>query len=323
MSLDRALDGVPFAVDKFRCLEAARMLAKYKPDDETFPWSAAAPLTQLTFKTLFISICHRMNWDVMQSALASWMLPDTDKRLPEFAETPPSQIRQLLVSYPKQDRVLAHQRAAMLRDTAGSLLRISQSDGVLDRLFEHPYLDGPGGFYEVFGQIAAFQGDPLEKKIRVLAHDLHREGIMRFADPENLRPAVEYHLIRLYLRTGRVFPTRPAVIEALTGEPRPARRRLVMVLREAVDHAMRDTALYAGLDVATLNYLEWQLARTICVSELGEDWHPHCLDAPARELPHDVARLVEGPCPYSQGCRTLGDRGYNWFNEPQFEKAIY
>ena len=323
MSLDRALDGVPFAVDKFRCLEAARMLATFKPDDEIFTWSLASPLTQLTFKTLFISICHRMNWDILQSALASWMLPDTDHRLPEFAATPPKQIRHLLASYPKQERVLAHQRAAMLRDTATSLMELSQPGGAIHRLLEQPHLDGPGGFYEVFGQIAAFQGDPLEKKIRVLAHDLYREGIMRFVDPENLRPAVEYHLLRLYLRTGRVFPTHPSVVEALTGEPRPARRRLVMLLRETVDQAMRDTAHYASLDVATLNYLEWQLARTICVSELGPEWHPHCLAAPAQELPHDVARIVSGPCPYNQACRTLGDRGYEWFNEPQFEKAIY
>lgn len=323
MSLDRALDGVPFAIDKFRCLEAARMLAAFKPDEETFLWSSSSPLTQLTFKTLFVSICHRMNWDIMQSALASWMLPDTDGRLPEFVETTPRQIRFLLASYPKQERVLPRQRAAMLRDTAASLLRLSRPGGAINRLLERPYLDGPGGFYEVFGQIAAFQGDPLEKKIRVLAHDLHREGIMRFVDPENLRPAVEYHLLRLYLRTGRVFPTRPAVVEALTGEPRPARRRLVMLLRETVDQAMRDTAQYAGLDVATLNYLEWQLARTICVSELGRDWHPHCLSAPTGELPRDVAHLIAGPCPYGQACRTLCDRGYDWFNEPQFEKAIY
>jgi hypothetical protein len=323
MSLDRALDGVPFAVDKFRCLEAARMLTAFKPDDETFPWSSTPPVTQITFKTLFVSICHRMNWDVLQSALATWMLPNTDRRLAEFAETRPKQIRHLLAAYPKQDRVLAQQRAAILRDTAASLLSLSEPGGAIDRLLERAYLDGPGGFYDVFGQIAAFQGDPLEKKIRVLAHDLHREKIMRFADPENLRPAVEYHLIRLYLRTGRVFPTRPAIIEALTGEPHIVRRRLVMVLRETVDQAMRDTALYGGLDVATLNYLEWQLARTICVSELARDWHPNCLNAPTQELPHDVARLVAGPCPYGQSCRTLCDRGYDWFNEPQFEKAIY
>ncbi|SFR79854.1 hypothetical protein [Sphingomonas jatrophae] len=323
MSLDRALDGVPFAIDKFRCLEAARMLAKFKPDEEHFPWSLATPIAQVAFKTLFVSICHRMNWDVLQSALAEWMLPDTDRRLAEFAATSPKQIRELLATYARQERVLPHQRASMLRDTATTLLELSQSDGPIRRLLKQPHLEGADGFYAQFGRIAAFQGDPLEKKLRVLAHDLHREGIMRFSDPQNLRPAVEYHLLRLYLRTGRVFPTRPAVVEALTGEPRPARRRLVMLLRETVDQAMRDCAQYAGLDVATLNYLEWQLARTICISELGPEWHPHCVNAPAQELPHDVARLVAGPCPYGQSCRTLGDRGYEWFNEPQFEKAIY
>lgn len=323
MSLDRALDGSPFSIDKFRCLDAARKLSEYRPDDEIHPWSSASPLAQLAFKTLFISICHQMNWDVLQGALATWLLPAPDQRLEEFAATPASQIRELLKSYPKQERVRARERASSLRDTAISLQGLMKLDGPLTQLMKEPRLEGPGGFYDIIGRIPAFRGDPLDKKARVLAHDLYREGIMRFADPENLKPAVEYHLIRLYLRTGRVFPTHPAVFEELIGQPHPARTRLVMLLRSTVDQAMRDTAFYAGLDIATLNYLEWQLGRAICVSELNRSWHPYCVAAPKEELPFDVRRLVDNACPYATGCRALEDRGYEWFNEPQFEKAIY
>jgi hypothetical protein len=323
VSLDRALDGVPFSIDKFRCHEAAKILSAYRPGEEMLPWSNAARSAQFAFKTLFISICHQMNWDVLQSALADWMLPEPDRRLPEFANTPAGQIRALLQHYPKQERVRANERAAILRDTAAQLQQLMAPGGAFDRLIEQPRLEGRDGFYDIIGQIAAFRGDPLEKKMRVLAHDLYREGIVPFADPENLRPAVEYHLIRLYLRTGRVFPTHPAVVEELIGEPHPARRRLVMLLRGAVDQAMRETSFFAGVDIATLNYVEWQLGRTICVSELSRTWHSYCLSAPKGDLVHDVRQLVGRGCPYAMGCRALDDRGYEWFNEPQFEKAIY
>lgn len=323
MSLDRALDGVPFAINKFRCLEAARMLSAYEAKDEEFPWSTETQNAQLIFKILFISICHQMNWDVLQDALARWMLPSPDKRLDEFSETSPSQIRLLLEHYPKQERVRASERARKFRQTANDLKSLVSDDGQLRQLAAKPRLEGPGGFYEIVGQLEAYQGDPIEKKIRVLAHDLYREKIMEFSDPQALKPAVEYHLIRLYLRTGRVFPTHNSVAEVLLGRDGSQRRRLVMTLRSVVDEAMRETAFLSGLDVATLNYVEWQLARTICVSELGRDWHPHCDSAPRAELPEDIAKLVGKQCPYKDGCQARDDRSYEWFNEPQFEKAIY
>jgi hypothetical protein len=323
MSLDRALDGTPFLIDKFRCLDAAKMLAGYRAHEEIRPWSNASIPARLAFKTLFVSICHQMNWDVLQAALAGWMMPDTDRRLVEFAHTTPAQIRELLRDYPKQERVRAHERAKTLRDTAVALEPLLAPGGHFHQLLDEPRLAGAEGFYQVVSQIKAFQSDFLEKKARVLAHDLHREHIVRFADPENLKPAVEYHLIRLYLRTGRVFPTHEAVLDELRGDRRQPRPRLVHLLRATVDQAMRDTAFYAGLDVATLNYVEWQLARTICVAELNRDWHPLCLHAPRSELPEDVRLLVAFTCPYAEGCRALNDRGYDWFHEPQFEKAIY
>src|SRR3546814_15988328 len=71
----------------------------------------------------------------------------------------------------------------------------------------------------------AYTGDPFDKKARVLAHDLHREGIMMFSDPENLKPAIEYHLIRLYLRSGRVIPASESVRRELIGIQRSPRPR--------------------------------------------------------------------------------------------------
>lgn len=265
-----------------------------------------------------------MNWDVLQGALAQWMLPGTSKRLGEFAHTTPKQISQLLEAYPRQERVRPIERARMLRETAIKLSDLLSNGGALDQILRTPILEGECGLYETMAGVAAYTGDPFDKKARVLAHDLHREGILEFSDPQNLKPAVEYHLIRLYLRSGRVVPTKQSVSEELIGASRPARARLVMLLRGAVDTAMQHTAQYAGIDIATLNYIEWQIGRSICVEELGLDTAAAHCRAPAPEtVPGDVRSLADTHCPFVSFCSSLNDPDYGWFREPHFQKAIY
>lgn len=324
MSLDRALDGVPFSVDLFRCHQSAAGLGAYRSPAVIEPWSAEPIRDQLAFKVLFISICHQMNWDVLQSALAGWLFPNTVQRLTDFSTISANTIAALLSEYPKQERVRARQRAAMLRNSAVILKDMMAPNGALENLLSRPVLEGPMGFYDIITRIPAFTGDPLDKKARVLAQDLFREKIMPFEDPENLRPAVEYHLIRLYLRSGRVYPTADSVRDELAGTTGPARPRLVKILREKVDEAMRATAFYAGLDAADLNYVEWQIARAVCVEDLGPDMvSDYCLSPAPDGMPGDVGELMPKHCPFATTCRTLNDPTYGWFREPQFAKAIY
>ncbi|MEQ1515432.1 MAG: hypothetical protein ABL931_02960 [Usitatibacteraceae bacterium] len=325
MNLDRALGGNPFRIDLIKCHEMGAQLSQYKGERETEAWSDAAPIDQFVFKTLFISICHQMNWDVLQSALAGWLLPSPSQRLKEFSATSPSTVTELLDGYPKKERILPRERAAMLRSSAIALEALIEDKPRFESFFADPTLAGPNGFYETIRCIPAFNGDPLDKKPRVLAHDLYREGILRFQDPENLLPAVEYHLIRLYLRTGRVYPINDAVRSELTGDAKPTRRdRLVRLLRETVDEAMRSTAFFAGLDVATLNYLEWQLARSLCIPELdGSRTNQFCTARTNDKLPEDICSITPSGCPFRSDCRSLNDPYYSWYREPTFQKAIY
>ncbi|MDP1986812.1 hypothetical protein, partial [Phenylobacterium sp.] len=262
-------------------------------------------------------ICHQFNWDFLQSAMANWLLPSPEQRLDEIAETRPATIAALLASYPKPERIRAQQRARMLRHTANVLRQMLRS-GELEQLLAAPRLEGGAGFYELMRQIPAFAEDELEKKVRVLAHDLHREEIVVFADPENLKPAVEYHLLRLYLRTGRVYATKESVRDRLRSPGLTSRDRLVKLLRQSVEEAMIQTAFYAGMDVATLNYVEWQIGRAICTPDF-----PRCERPPISEIAPDVAPLSSERCVYAGFCRSFTDVNYGWFHEPHFQKAIY
>jgi hypothetical protein len=316
MTIDRALSGIPFSVDQFRCRDAAEKLRGFSPRRGSEAWSTAAPLSQLVFKTLFVSICHQFNWDFLQSAMAQWILPHPEDRLVALASTSPQEIAKLLSDYEKPERVRASERAEMLRTTAVELRSLLTS-GQLETLISNRRLDGAYGYYEVMRSISAFRTDELEKKVRVLAHDLHREEIIVFADPNNLRPAVEYHILRLYLRSGRVYPTNEAVRQHLLSPATPSRARLVHTLRRTVEEAMNLTALYSGLDVATLNYVEWQIGRSVCTPE-----KPNCT-RPSGELPADIASLSPDRCVFVNFCRSFNEPQYGWFHEPHFQKAIY
>lgn len=324
MSFHKALSGQPFKVDLISCFQAAQKLKGYQPASVIEPWASEPKVDQFVFKALFISICHQMNWDVMQSAMASFLFPDTYDRLDEFSNVTSRKIADLLKDYPKQERVQASARARILRETARRLKELMPDRGAAERRVANAILEGPDGFYEFASKVDAFTGDPFEKKPRVLAHDLFREKIVVFSDPENLKPAVEYHLIRLYLRSGRVSTEDQWVREKLSGPRVATRDRLVKLVREAVDDAMRQTALYAELDAATLNYLEWQIGRSICVEELNDELAPeYCYPGKNYDLPDDIQKLCTEGCPMNSFCRKLSDPNYPWLNEPQFQKAFY
>lgn len=318
MTIHRALSGDPFRVDALLCREAAINLSGYVSAHQIEAWSDLPPLSQFVFKTLFISICHSFNWDFLQSAMARWLLPSPEARLAELAEVRSTVISTLLADYSKPERIKAQKRALMLRETARQLQQLI-TDGSIERLLQERQLAGPTGFYAVMKSIPAFAEDPLEKKVRVLAHDLYRESIIRFADPENLKPAIEYHILRLYLRSGRVYPIKSEILEALRVPTLNPRARLVKLLRTRVEEAMSLTAYYSGLDIATLNYLEWQIGRSICLPQPPA----LCLTPPVADIPADVAAVCLTACAMSTFCRALHQESYPWFHEPQFEKAIY
>ena len=318
MTIDRALSGDPFRIDQILCRDAAQSLARFAPAHQGGPWSDSTLLSQFIFKTLFVSICHQFNWDYLQNAMAGWLLPAPERMLPELASVRSTSIFHLLGGYSKPERIRPEQRARMLRVTAHHLIAMME-DGRIAKVLEGRRLDGPDGFYTLMKSIPAFAEDELEKKVRVLAHDLYREGIVTFSDPENLRPAVEYHILRLYLRSGRVYPVDDSVRDALRSQTLNPRGRLVRLLRLRVEEAMKLTAFYSGLDVATLNYIEWQIGRSVCIA----DPPAFCTRPPEDELPADIAPLCGSSCAYSVFCRSHTQPSYGWFHEPQFQKAIY
>lgn len=188
MSLDRALSGNPFAVDDFRCSEAAAVLRGVRLCLAPQPWNGWSSIRQLEFKLLFISICHQINWDYLQSRLfEAWK--DLDFPISESLKAVTARsVNEWLSDYSRPERIRAEERAKILRETADSVFTFLKA-GVLDRLVSGPMrLEGPNGLNATIRQIPVYQTDPHLKKLNVLLHDIFLEKIIQIEDLENLMP---------------------------------------------------------------------------------------------------------------------------------------
>ena len=166
------------------------------------------------------------------------------------------------------------------------------------RLSSEPQrVGGAEGLYAQLDILDTFRSDPHRKKSRILVQQLIRDGLLDVSDPHELRPAIEYHLVRLYLRTGRVVHEVSSHIMEQSG--RATDVRSVTALRAAVEHAMRYTADSAELNVLQTNDIEWQIARSFCDRSA-----PRCPGPPRQDKPviPSIAAAAGGACIFAETC---------------------
>lgn len=316
--LAKVLNRPLFRIDELACVQAADAIRSYRASTDASPWGGLSAATQLTFKLAFVAICHQINWDFLQQRLAEHLLSDQEEMTHRLASVRAADVSRWLSGYPKPQRIQASDRAEMLRAIGAVLISELEGDAWNLVLRAAGQLDGATGFVAQLDLFEPYRGDPLRKKSNVLVQDLIRERIVRFHDELSIRPAVDYHIMRLYLRTGRVVPTQPVVAEILMGKPRP-RARLVRLLREAVGDALQATAKYAGLSVSDVNYIEWQIGRAVCDRK-----RPACTDS-TRDvaIARDVAALYETACPYIDFCQAVRNPEWRKLSEPNFISRFY
>lgn len=315
--------GSSFYVDSMACMLHAEKIKRYKRPAEYFSWSGKPPEIQLAFKVAFISICHQFNWDVMQNAVAKNLLDSSEDLVTTLCNVTSTDIENWLAHYPKKERIKAKERAKILRDVGNVF--VSKYGGRLKEFYqecEQSNLKKKAGancFHKIMDSFLGYRTDLLRKKTNVLSHDLIKEKIVSFLDPENAQPAIDYHIMRLYIRTGRVVPADEAVFKFLEGTPNP-RGSLVRQLREAVSSAEQLVAYYANLNVADVNYIEWQLARNICTNK-----DPSCKTLEKQNsIPADIIEICNEACPYVDICLSFNELPrFISFEEPIYISSDY
>jgi hypothetical protein len=308
-----------FSINQFACAHAAEAIRAYSPTIEQTAWGKLPSGAQLTFKLAVVAICHQMNWDSLQDRLAGHLLSSSETQMAEsLATLRAPKLEEWLAGYHKPGRLRVRERAALLRNL-GSQLKL-EFGGKASELVGKAgrRINGESGFLAQLNRFNAFRVDPVRKKSNVLIQDIVRERIVTFDDEDKLQPAIDYHLMRLYLRSGRVVPCYDEVADAIKRHPRP-RGRLITLLRTTVAEALKLTAFYAGLSVPNVNYLEWQIGRSVCART-----KPFCLrEARPTDLDDDIAILFENQCPYIRFCPAYSDPEWRNLQEPQFRSTFY
>jgi hypothetical protein len=277
---------------------------------------------QIWAEIVFISICHQANWY------------DLHKRIIEIAIDNPEILRpsSLLSLTPKdfkfifgpgldEQRMRAGERVRILRELAQCLPNWP-TEGEQGWLKNGSInIEGDCGIMPWLNKFRVFSGDPLQKKSRVLIHQLLRYGLINVKDPENVRPAVDYHIMRLYVRTGRVIPVTEEAFERVRQEE-VARVEFLTHLRRAVEEAMWHSAVGAGLRMDHLNHIEWQIARSICVRSGAR-----CRIGPIPEKPIDEALVSlaasRGGCPLATYCQGYHDPELRSIVDPRSVRPYY
>lgn len=270
------------------------------------------PRAALLAEVLAAAICHSTNWDRLRASVGRAAKDPEWFAAHRLAGLTPTEFQVAFGDALADDSTLAG-RHRLFTETAGLVaageLRL---DGLVDTA---PRVGGEGGLYERFRRVPAFGRDPEQKKARILVQELCRTELIDPVDPASIRPAVEYHLIRLYLRTERVLPTRAEDRSRLTTST-TFRAPVIGRVRRAVETAMYFTASAAEVSIPHLNQVEWQIARSYCVRG-----NPRCGGPfdPGKPCDESVLALATGGrCPFADLCAASEDSsGLARLVEPQ------
>ncbi len=276
-------------------------------------------------ETVFVAICHSTNWDRLHSHIMQVARANPGRMSP-------STLAELTVA--DTHALLADGLEGALRDSRKDLaerhrllvsLGTCASSGLSDRLNNWVQvgmkLGGSDGLYAVLDEVPAFSEDPLRKKSRILAHQLCGFRLVEVADPHNLAPAIDYHLIRLYMRTNRIFPQRSKIYDQYSVAYKPSLSAMTSI-RQAVEDAMWYTAAGSGFRMDELNHVEWQIARSFCVRD-----SPRCKEGPLAMKPVDgpIEKLGKsrGGCPIVDECRAHAFPRLRRLQDPLSSKSYY
>ncbi len=218
--------------------------------------------TLVACETVCSAICHQMNWDFLRQAVHKKTLKDPDwlepKSLVDISE---SEIENLLASYNKPERIRANERMVILRQVGN----LAKRHGSFANIFfeSNRQLLPEVQIRQNLLECPVFSQDPEEKKLQLLLQKLSNypqlSGLTVFC-----KPAVDYHLIRCFLRRGLLFPKAKLSKEFLMSTGIQRRESTVGALRKLCGDLVQEISNYTGLSVNSVNQIEWHVGRSIC-----------------------------------------------------------
>lgn len=183
-------------------------------------------------------------------------------------------------------------------------------------------LRGAGGLFERLAQMPPFQ-DPLEKKAHLLVGQLDAAGVWPLQDRENLKVCMDYHAMRVALRTGIVEVTDPGLLIALKQQARVS-DEINHVVRRVVSDACDRVIAHSGVSVFEFDKWIWHLGRSCCFY----DHEPICGPRTCHKM--DICTYIKavdyacpGRCSLDGACKGSRDDYYKAFWETNVYTEFY
>jgi len=156
------------------------------------------------------------------------------------------------------------ERVRLLHDCGSKLLE--QFDGKVTLLLQmsNGRIKRPDrkGLTDLLSVFEAYE-DPLAKKTMVLAKLLKEEGLFVVRDPENIVMPIDYHVMRVALRSGMIDIQNEGLRQRLRLR-RFISKREVFAIREACMQAYQVISDLSNISVFDIDTLFWQIGRNCC-----------------------------------------------------------
>lgn len=261
------------------------------------------------------AICHKINWDYLRRKIKEKAISDPEYwSFCRIKTLEKNDIDQLLCDYDKKDRIKAYERAKILRElaTLGTHGEFYFYD-ILVKLADKA--NNPDIILDVLRRTDIFSEDPEGKKAQVFLQSLIKSNLWYIKDPSNsIRPAIDYHIMRLYIRRGLVFYLNTQGKNYLSNNVK-RKQSTTSALRTIVANAMHSVATYSNYSMVEVNGADWWIGRSVCRKK------PDC-----DLIENESLWLREhfDKCPYKKTCYAqLYDKSFLKVQEPIEASKFY
>lgn len=271
--------------------------------------------TAIMCEIVCAAICHQINWDFLREVVYKYTKTEPDWILPHnLAIIDYRQVKSMLGTYHKIENIKAKERASILQSLGKWSAHYQEIRDV--------FLDKSGALkpqkqvLTTLQKCQVFSTDPEGKKMNLLLQKLgtikELHGIDCYA-----KPAIDYHLLRLYLRRGLLFARTKLALDYISNPDIERKESTVAAVRELCSGLLSQISLFTGLSVAEVNNIEWHVARSVCQRE-----HPDC------ELNGEKAvwlRAEFKECPFRHTCMACNSSAGElmFVKEPSYKGTSY
>lgn len=261
------------------------------------------------------AICHQINWDFLRNTVYEMTRNDSTWIAPkELSKLSVKKVKRLLGQYYKPERIREKERGALLRSLGSSLVEMNYT--YFDIFFSDKFsLKSEKEIVATINSIKAFSTDPEGKKTKLLLQNLSEYKELS-ALSDYCEPAIDYHIIREFLRRGLVIPMNQQAYEFILNPGIERKEKTVAGLRKVCSEFFYTLQWITSCNIITLNSIEWWIGRSVCMKE-----KPDC------ELKGDASQWLRPhfkKCPFYESCYAIqNNKHFLEVVEPNYQGNSY